>query len=598
MSIYFGGLVSGLPVNNIISQILAIDGQPITQLQNQQTSLNNEISQSNDLSGKVTSLLNSVTTLTNANLGSSLDPFAAKTTSTTDSTKVSATADNSAAVGSFTVDVTQLATNTKATSASTVGKVTTGTDTVSSIAQGGITSGSFTVYANNTAHTINVNTTDTVQTVLDSIASAIGGTTKGSVTASGQLKLTKIPNGTTISFGASGDTSNFATQTFLTTGSQGGTTFTAQYGTSTINLNGALIGNAANLQSNTVSAGSVTIGGDSFTINSSTTLSSLMSAVNSSSKAGVTMTYDATANKVDLVSKNTGQTAITLNDNGTGTLQSLGLINGTDSLSSQTLGQNAKFDINGGSTLQSTSNTVDSTVTGLTGVTLNLAGQTTVGSPVTINVSQDNSQVTADINDFVSKFNDVMNSLGPAISSGGTFYGNSSLESLKNNILNQVFTSSTTNSTYTTLGQIGISTGAVNPNASNTDPSQNLQVDSSALSTALTGNPTAVKQLLDGNGSTNGILQNLQNVLQQAVDPVGGIFTNINQGANAEIQSINSAIGHQQDLLSSQEQQLRSQFNAMEQVVSQFKTQQTTLGLNFNSYGVNPLFSTATSGIA
>lgn len=585
MSIQFSGLSSGLPVNDIISQLMAVERIPLDNLAKRKDKVTAEQSQYQAVASRATALRDILTKLTDAKLGTTFDIFEAKTSVSSNDKAVTASVTNDAAKNTFAVTVQNMATATKATSQTATGAWTIGASNISTVAGGKITAGTMTVYVNNQAQTVTVGAADTMQTVLDNISAAIDtslaqapGTTTGTLTADGKIQL-NYTAGTSIKFGATGDTSNFAKLTHLNTGSANGglDTFTAKYGTSTINQAGTLLDNAAQLATpGALAAGTITIGKSTFTIDGATTLAGLMSSVNSS-QAGVLMTYNTVTNKVEMVSRSTGNEAITLNDGGTGVLQALGVTNGVDSLTSQTLGQNAKIQINGGVVLESTSNTIDSTVTGLTGVTLNVSG-VTGATDATIDVKQDTDKLKSSLSDMVTKFNALLSFVDEQTKKGATLNGEASLLGFRNNLRTLISDSVSYNPTYKTLFQVGISSGAVNNSSTAaSSPASTFSLDESKLLAALSANPSELKKLFLGDGVSDGVAAKLEKAVKGALDPEYGLFSSRNNAANSQIKSINDAIARGEDRLAVREKFLRQQFNAMEQLVAGLKQQQTAI---------------------
>jgi flagellar hook-associated protein 2 len=579
MSIQFSGISSGLPVDQIVTQLLNLEHRPIDLLNERKDKITAQQAQYTAVSTRVSSLRDALSKLTDANLGTSLDLFQGKLASSSNAAVATASVTNTAAAGSFTLEVLGLATATKATSLSAIGNYTAGTSALSTVAEGAIKSGNFTVFINNQARTIAVDaTTDTVQDVLDLVATEIstvtGQAATGTVDATGKLQL-NYAAGTNVQFGATGDTSNFAKITYLTTGDANTPTldtFTAQYGTSTIDREGTLIGNAVGLQNNTIAAGTFTIGGATFTIDNTTTLAGLLGDINSSSKANAFVSFNPTTNKFEAVSKVTGEQAITFNDNGTGFLQSLGLVNGADTLSSQTLGNNAQIKINGGSVLESTSNTVDESVTSLTGVTLNLLAPA-VGSPITVSVSQNTDQLKTAVNDVITKFNAAISFIDSQTGKDGVLRGESSIISLRNRLFSQFTDRIGSLTTYNSVSQVGISSGSVNTSPQGAI-SKTFSLNEAKFLAALADNPDEVKKLFIGDGVTDGILNKLETLVEGAMDPEFGVFSSRSASANSQIKAINDAIARTEDRLETKEKQLRAQFAAMEQLISQFQSQQ------------------------
>ena len=104
-----GGLASGLDTNSIVSQLVAIESQPITLLQQQQAGLKSQVSALGDLMSKLSALQSAADSL------SSNGVLAVSTASP--NTAFSATPGSSAAAGRYTVQVQSLARAAKARSA-------------------------------------------------------------------------------------------------------------------------------------------------------------------------------------------------------------------------------------------------------------------------------------------------------------------------------------------------------------------------------------------------------------------------------------------------------------------------------------------------
>lgn len=587
MSIQFSGIMSGLPVGDIIDKLIALEQRPIDLLKERKSTITTERSQYKAVSSRISSLKSALSKLLDAQFGSSMDLFEAKKPTSSDTGKLTATADNSATEGSYQVDILNLATATRSQSLQTIGTYTDGATLVNKISNQSVTDGTFTVYVNNQARSITVDKdADTMQDVVDAIATEIstvtGQAASGILTATGKIELSYAA-GTNVQFGASGDSSNFAKLTFLTTGSAnvGQDTFTAQYGTNTLDKTGTLLDNDVGLQNNTIVAGTFTIGGATFTIDANTTLSGLMGSINSNSEAGVSLSYNTTTNKMEMVSKKTGNQAITLDDGGTGFLQSVGLINGTDTLSSQTLGTNAKFTINGGVEIQSTSNDVDSATSGLTGVTLNLLAET-AGSPITLDIKRNTDELKSAVSDFITKFNSAISFIDEQTKKDAVLNGENSLTFFRATLRKQISDSVDFNSTYKILSQIGISTGAVDTSPTQGSVSSTFTFNESKFLEALADDPDEVKKLLIGNGTDEGILGVLKDTVDSALDPEFGLFSSRDESANDQIKSLNEAIERGEVRLEAKEKQLRAQFTAMESMITQLQQQQSSI----NSLGI------------
>ena len=97
------GIGSGLDVNSIISQLMELERQPLRKLESKQSVINAQISAFGSLKSKVSDFQSAMASL------SSLSSFQKYQATSGDEAIFSASASSTAAAGSYTVDVTQLA---------------------------------------------------------------------------------------------------------------------------------------------------------------------------------------------------------------------------------------------------------------------------------------------------------------------------------------------------------------------------------------------------------------------------------------------------------------------------------------------------------
>src|SRR5205085_6233638 len=107
--------------------------------------------------------------------------------------------------------------------------------------------------------------------------------------------------------------------------------------------------------------------------------------------------------RMTLSNKTTGDVGIALDESAGGLLSALGLTTSGTFIH----GQNAEFTLNGGATLTSTSNTLNATAHGITGLSITVNSEDTQ----TIQVSADAKGMRTKIDDFISKFNAVQSFL-------------------------------------------------------------------------------------------------------------------------------------------------------------------------------------------
>lgn len=569
--------------NNIISLLMQVAQQPITNLTNQITRL-----QTNDGTYQnINSLLSTFSTAVN-NLTDPL-AFQASAATSSNTSVLTATSSTGATPGTYSIVVNNLASNTTATSTSGIGQPITSSNwgnTLSSMnLSTPVTAGTFsyTVDNNQFSYSLSDPTSTSLQTVLQAMASQIQTqvqATDSSATVSAaivnnnvQFSISGATGNHTLTFGTGGDTSNFLTSVGLNaqTSSTFGTGGTTMTGTQPLGISNA----SSTLDQSNIAGLSLTNGGQ-FTINGvqisydtgADTLQSVIGKINSST-AGVTATYDPTADKVTLSNKSGGAMAITMADNSGNLLQSLNLAPGTNS--AQTLGKNASLTVNG-SAISSPSNTIS---TAIPNVTLNLTGAST--TPISLTVGTDTTGITTKINAFVTGFNNVIDAINstqqkdPASGNYGALFNDPTLNEIQNTLYNdvsQMFSSLNPSGSPQSLQDIGITTGA--PGAA-LGTTTHLQVDSTKLAAALQANPQAVANLFQANQAQNGVDgagTMLSNYLSAMQGP-NGFFMTEQQQSQQTVSSLNSQIADMQQNLLIYKQTLTSKFTAMNLALAQ-----------------------------
>ncbi len=393
------GLASGLDWKSLVDQLMQVEAAPVTRMQTEQGT-------NTQKSNALASLGNMLKTLQSA-AQTLKDPaqFTGRIVSTDTSGStwgLSATAGTTA--GSHTIAVSQLATKAQRAGA---GDITGGIATTSDVTgitlatmrtASVVTSGNFTI----NGQKVTVATTDSLQDVFDHIAAATGNDVTGSYDpATDKITLTSASNAKIV-LGASNDTSNVLAVLKLANNDSASV---SSYGT----LGTARLGNTiANSGLRTpitavdgTGAGTFSINGVAINYNVNTdSLNTLIKRINSSG-AGVTASYDAINDRMQLANSTTGDLGMTLTEPTGGLLGALGLTSGYTA----TRGQNAQFSVDGGPTLISNSNTLDASALGIPGLSVTVNSQTTQ----TISVAADTGKMTTGIKSFISSYNALQN---------------------------------------------------------------------------------------------------------------------------------------------------------------------------------------------
>jgi len=102
----FSGKSTGINVTSVVSELMQVKEQPMTQMQNEQTTINSQISALTNITTQLTALQSSIQELEDPINGA----LSQMTTGSSDSSIVSASADRTATAGTHTIVVSQLAT--------------------------------------------------------------------------------------------------------------------------------------------------------------------------------------------------------------------------------------------------------------------------------------------------------------------------------------------------------------------------------------------------------------------------------------------------------------------------------------------------------
>ena len=157
--------------------------------------------------------------------------------------------------------------------------------------------------------------------------------------------------------------------------------------------------------------------------------------------------------------------------------------------------KDAAFTLNG-LPITSASNKVNSAVSG---VTLNLKGTTTVGSPINVTIARNDEKITEGVNGFVEKFNELVDTLKQLSSydsstkQSGPLLGDSAVRSVESQLRKMIGASSVgADGNISSMATVGITT----------DRSGKLSLDSSKLQAAITDNRDLVAQIFSAKGAT------------------------------------------------------------------------------------------------
>lgn len=174
------GIGSGVDINSMVSQLVALESRPLVQMRNEASALQTQVSSYGQLSSLFSALQSAANKLTGTSLWSQ------SKASSSDDTAVSVVGGASAAAGSYSVSVTKLATNQTVVStaayASASELVGSGTLTLDIGTWETAPPMDFVPQVGRTPTTVSVTATDTLQTLRDKINGLGGGVSASIVT--------------------------------------------------------------------------------------------------------------------------------------------------------------------------------------------------------------------------------------------------------------------------------------------------------------------------------------------------------------------------------------------------------------------------------
>jgi flagellar hook-associated protein 2 len=223
-----------------------------------------------------------------------------------------------------------------------------------------------------------------------------------------------------------------------------------------------------------------------------------------------------------------------------------------------------------GLTVTRESNTVSDA---LPGVTLTLAGThsvTDTADASTVTVSRDDSAISAKLQKLVDAYNGVRDFVSGQITPdaktkrGGPLSTDATLRDVERRIQTALvneydFSGNLLNG----LSSIGLSF----------DSKGKLKLDSAKLTTALDSNPQSVRQLLSGDGTTNGLATSIASALDDVLDSADGVIATRESGFTARIKDIDTQLDRIDRQLSQKELSLRLKFAALESTLAGLQSQ-------------------------
>lgn len=458
-SLSLSGLASGLDWKSLISQLADVERSRENVLYSEQNDLDKQNSALSTIKTELTSLQTLVTKLKDPTF------FDTRTATASDSTVASATVTTSANVGTYSFDITQLATAAVLQGNAGAGGNLSATSDVSGLS---LTSAPFATQANTGTFTVSgkqitVESTDTLQNVFDKISSA----TEGAVSASydPDSDTISLTGSSEIVLGSATDTSNFLQVAKLANNGSGAVTSSGKLGA--VRVIGTI---AQSNLANGISDGGA--GEGVFRINgvdihfsaTGDSFSNVIDRINSSA-ANVTASYDAINNRFALTNKTTGDVGVAVEDVTGNFMAATGLMGDGAALAH---GKNLLYTVNNGSQLSSQTNTITSASSGIAGLSVSVLSKDTFS----VTVGSDTTKIKSTITSFITQYNKVQSVINAQTASStsaagkvtsGVLSGDQDTETLNSTLRNLVNDSvSGLSGTLKSLTDLGFTSNGTN----------------------------------------------------------------------------------------------------------------------------------------
>jgi len=516
MELGLSGLASGFDWRTLVNQLADVERSPQKRLRAEQGTLFNRNNAFGSIKTQLSVLKNRTENL------SSNDVLQARKATVSDSSILSATASAGAASGTYAFNVTQLATASKTAGALGVGANLYSSTNVSSgmLASKGfnppISAGTITVDGKQI--TIDP-TVDTLKDVFDRIDTATTSNIKGSYDATtDKITLKRLGGGgASLVVGSATDTSNFLSVARLS--NNGTNELVSASSLGSVTPANAL--SSANFQTAISDGGAGTgefkINGVSIAFNaSSDSVQNLMDRINASA-AGVNMSYDRVNDQFTLTNKVTGNLGVAVEDVTGNFLAAAGLASGSTFIA----GNDALYTINGGSVLNSHSNTLTEETTGIEGLSIALLKTGTS----TISLASDTSAIKGAIKNFIEDYNRAQSTIDSLTSSStdsagkvtrSTLAGDTDANEIASKLRAISYNQATgLTGTLNSLAKIGIET---------TGTTDQLKLENeAALDNAIANNLSELKTLF--NDPDKGIATKLKAYLEKTIGEDGSLIT-------------------------------------------------------------------------
>ena len=441
-----------------------------------------------------------------------------------------------------------------------------------------ISSGSLAVYRNGQKATIQVNKDETFNQLKTKINNAFSAHDVDIKFENGILKFYSSTSGVNVEVGSSVDTSNLSTLCSLVSDGNGAVVSSREL--YRVN-NDVKIMQSGLFRKGNVTAGTFTVGDAVFSIDANTKMSDIIGQINASDDANATAYWDSVDGKLVITSRSSGSAYINIEAGTSNFTDGLGFTesqwnNGAVTVTrlngeTQQIGDSALFKING-TTYTATSNIIDSDITRINGVKLNLKN-VSEGETVTLSIERDTSTLANAVSDVIDSYNELIDNVDKEIAKSGNLSNQSGLKMLRNQIRSMMTSSIGGGLTFSNLASIGISVDAASASNVSTSGINKLSFDEEKFTSAFRADASSLKKLLVGTEENKGVLSKVEDLVENSLTSVSGYFATAEAGYTKQLQKLQDKITKQNKSVSNYQARLENKFRAMESIISKIQQQ-------------------------
>ena len=448
----------------------------------------------------------------------------------------------------------------------------------------GITSGTFTIYKDGEKFTYQLDANEDFDKFNSDVNARFANVYVGF--EDGHLKIYSSDPNVKVEVGSTTDTSNLSAIVGLSNDASGVVKSARElYCVSA----GSVITTAGIFEKGTVRAGTFMIGDATFTIENTTTISDIVSQINASQDANVTAYWDSVDGKLVLQSRTTGSALINIEAGSSNFTDILGFTESTWAnpaanptstkmlVNTQEVGENARFSING-TYYTSTKNEIGSDISRINGLTINLKGIS--NGEETITVDRDTDNLADAVSDVVDAYNQLIENIDSEIAQDAPLNDQTALKYIRNQIRSLMTGSLGTMTTYKSLQNVGITLNEASATDISVENINKLTFDKEKFISAYSADRDALKNLLVGTETNQGVLTRIENVLENALTGVSGFFASAEKSYNTQISRLNDKISKTESAVDRYRVRLEKKFESMDLLISQMQNQYSSfLGL-------------------